>query len=124
MSSRRRASSKKRPTVVFFYMIGCPHCEVTRPAWNDAKKKMKGKGVDIVEKESKDVTASDNVSSFPTIVMKEDGKEVKRIDGSRTDANAIVSELGVNGGGSRGRRTYRRSRKFRHRTLRNYKAFA
>jgi thiol-disulfide isomerase/thioredoxin len=124
MSSRRRASraSKKRPTVVFFYMIGCPHCEVTRPAWNDAKKKMKG--AKIEEKESKDVTASDNVSSFPTIVMKEDGKEVKRIDGSRTDADAIVSELGVNGRSSGGRRTYRRSRKLRHRTLRNYKAFA
>lgn len=122
MSSRRRASSKKRPTVVFFYMIGCPHCEVTRPAWDDAKKKMKG--AKIEERESKDVTAADNVSSFPTIVMKEDGKEVKRIDGSRTQGGEIIKELGLNGSSAGGRRTYRRSRKFRHRTLRNYKAFA
>ena len=123
MSSRRRASSKKgRPTIVFFYMIGCPHCEVTRPAWENAKKKMKG--ANIEERESKDVTSGDNVTSFPTIVMKQDGKEVKRVDGSRTDGNAIVSELGMNGRSSGGRRTYRRSRKFRHRTLRNYKALA
>ena len=124
MSSRRRASraSKSKPTVVFFYMIGCPHCEVTRPAWNDAKKKMKG--VKIEEKESKQVGSADNVSSFPTIVMKQDGKEVKRIDGSRTDGGAILSELGLSGRSSGGRRTHRRSRKLRHRTLRNYKALA
>lgn len=123
MSSRRRASkSKSKPTVIFFYMIGCPHCEVTRPAWNDAKKKMKG--VKVEEKESKQVGSADNVSSFPTIVMKEDGKEVKRIDGSRTESSAILSELGLSGRSSGGRRTYRRSRKLRHRTLRNYKALA
>jgi thiol-disulfide isomerase/thioredoxin len=115
-------SSRRRPTVVFFYMIGCPHCEVTRPAWNDAKKKMKG--VKTEEKESKQVAAGDNVSSFPTIVMKKDGKEVKRIDGSRTESSAILSELGLGGSRSGGRRTYRRSRKLRHRTLRNYKALA
>ena len=107
-------------TIVYFYMVGCPHCEAMRPAMDKAKKMLKG--VTYEEKESKDVVSSDNVSSFPTVVLKKKGKEVKRIEGSRPDGGVIIKELGLNGGGSRRRGTHRRGRKLRHRTLRNYKA--
>ena len=82
------------------------------------------KGVDVKEKESKDVGPGDGVQSFPTIVMMKNGKEVKRIEGSRQSGGEIMKELGLTGGGSRRRRTHRRDRKLARRTLRNYKSLA
>lgn len=112
-----------RVAVVYFYMIGCPHCEAMRPAWNDAKKKMKG--VDVKEKESKDVGMNDGVQSFPTVVLYRNGQEVKRIEGSRNKGREIVSELGLSQRRhTLRRRGYRGKRKTRHRTLRNYKSLA
>ena len=105
-------------------MIGCPHCEAMRPAWEDAKKKLKKGGVEVEEKESKQVGSDDGVSSFPTVVVKKGGQEVKRIEGSRDSGKQIIGELGLEQGGSRRSNTYRRKRKTRHRTLRNYKSFA
>lgn len=107
-------------SVVYFYMIGCPHCEAMRPAWEDAKKSLRKKG-NVKEKESNEVGPEDGVQSFPTIVLYKDGKEVKRIEGSREKGGQILSELGLR---ARGGRTYRGKRKSRHRTLRNYKALA
>ena len=114
----------KRPHVVFFFMTGCPHCQATWPAWEKAKKKLKKGGVDVSETESKEVSPADGVSAFPTFVLKVDGKEVKRVEGARTDADALAKELGAKSGGrhSLRRRTHRRRRQFTQRTLRNYKA--
>lgn len=114
----------KRTTVVYFYMIGCPHCEAMRPAWEDAKKKLKKRGMEVKETESKEVGPEDGVSSFPAVIAYKGGEEAKRIEGSRDSGSQIMSELGLKGGGSRRGRTYRGKRKTRHRTLRNYKALA
>lgn len=112
-----------RTAVLYYYMIGCPHCESMRPAWEDAKKKMKG--VDVNEKESRDVGMNDGVQSFPTIVLYRNGKEVKRIEGSREKSRQILSELGLSRRrNTRGRRVQSRRRKTRRRTLRNYKSLA
>lgn len=111
----------KRPHVVFFFMTGCPHCQATWPAWEKAKKKLKKGGVDVSETESKEVSPADGVSAFPTFVLKVDGKEVKRVEGARTDGEALAKELS-GGRHSLRRRTHRRRRQFTQRTLRNYKA--
>ena len=114
----------KRSTVVYFYMIGCPHCEAMRPAWEDAKKKLKKGGAEVKEKESAQVGPQDGVQSFPTVVAYKGGEEFKRVEGSRDSGAQIVSELGLQRGSARRSRTYRGKRKTRHRTLRNYKSFA
>lgn len=108
-----------RVAVVYFFMVGCPHCEAMRPAWNDAKKQLKH--VKVEEKEANQVGMDDGVQSFPTIVVLKNGKEVKRLEGKRDSGKEIVQELGL-----RRRRggTHRRKGKSRHRTLRNYKSFA
>jgi len=114
-----------RAAVVYFYMIGCPHCEAMRPAWDNAKKNMKQ--VHVTEKEARNVEMNDGVQSFPTIVLYKNGKEVKRIEGSRENGKQIVSELGLRGlqkRSTRRRRSYRGKRKTRNRTLRNYKSLA
>lgn len=114
---------KKPVTVVYFYMIGCPHCEAMRPAWEDAKKSLKNKA-DIKEVESRDVMMSDGVYSFPTVVLRRNGKEVKRIEGKRKTGGEIIMALKLSRGDTGRRRTYRGKRKTRNRTLRNYKALA
>ena len=116
------SKATKPVTVVYFYMIRCPHCEAMRPAWEDAKKSMKN--VEIEEVELNDVRPDDNVSAFPTIVVRKDGKEVKRLEGERKKGGDILKELKLRGGRANRRFTYRGKRKTRHRTLRNYKAFA
>ena len=109
-----------RIAVVYFYMIGCPHCEHMRPAWKDAKKNMKN--VRVEEKESREVGPDDDVSSFPTIVVRKDGKEIKRIEGARDKGTQILSELGLRRSSARKGRTHRGKGKLRNRTLRNYKS--
>ena len=78
------------------------------------------KTADVEEKESAEVTPSDGVSSFPTFVVFENGKEVKRVEGERDNASKLLRELRRRRTG--GRRTYRRKRQFTKRTLRNYKS--
>ncbi len=111
-----------RIAVVYFHMIGCHHCKAMRPAWEDAKKQMKG--MDVEEKESQDVDMNDGVQGFPTIVVYRNGKEHKRLEGAREQGKEILTELGLQGRRSLRRNTHRRKRKTRHRTLRNYKALA
>ncbi len=111
----------QRPRVVFFFMNGCPHCERTWPAWDKAKSELR-KIADVEEKESKEVSPTDGVSSFPTFVVLKNGREVKRMEGARENPKEIVRELGLRRSSSRGRRTHRRKRQFTKRTLRNYKS--
>lgn len=108
--------------IIYFYMTGCPHCNATWPAWKIAKQSLTKDGTIVEEKESKDVGPADGVSSFPTFVIYKNGREVKRVQGSEENPKTLLSKLGRRS--SRGRRTRRRNRKFRGRTLRNNVAFA
>ena len=120
-------SKAKKPVLVLFFMNGCPHCERNKPAWEQAKKAMKGKAR-IEEHEAQDpATASEGVTSFPTMKLKDGGAEAV-LEGAQSSGKEIVdaleSQLASKTGGSRRRRvrgrTHRRSRKLLHRTLRNY----
>lgn len=101
-------------------MDGCPHCEATWPAWRSLKRSSDGV---FKEVESKEVGPQDGVSSFPTFVVLVKGREVRRIEGARSDSKALAKELGLARKHSSRRRTHRGGRKLRRRTLRNYKAF-
>ncbi len=115
----------KRPVLVLFYMIGCPHCEANKPAWDDAKTKV-SKDTEIVEIEASATPDDEGVSGFPTMKYKDKSGKETTTSGEKESGDAIVSELKVpKKGGSRRsrslRRTHRRrDRKLRHRTLRNY----
>jgi len=118
--------------MILYYMDGCGHCAHNQPAWEDAKKKMKGKA-EIKEIESANAPT---IKSFPTMVFIADGKE-ESISGAKDSGDQILKELKIrNEGGSRGSRGSRvrrrntrgratrgRNRKIRHRTLRNNIAF-
>ena len=114
--------------IVYYFMNGCPHCEANRKAWKEAKQMAKDKGIETEEIESQDPRCDE--SSFPTIVLKKDGKKTnKRVEGSRKSGGEIMKGLGLQSGGRRRRSTRRgrinSRRRFRDhsRTLRNNVAF-
>lgn len=85
---------------------------------------VKGK-MSVKEIESKMTPADAQVTSFPTMKVEVNGREVKRIEGRRGSGKEILTELGLPT--HRRARTYRRRRhisrrNFRHRTLRNHVA--
>jgi thiol-disulfide isomerase/thioredoxin len=114
----------QRPVLVLFYMIGCPHCEANKPAWEEAKKKVSD-DVKIVEVDAEATPDDEGVSGFPTMKYKKGEDEEEEISGQKSSGEEILKELKAPKKKSGGRRTLRRShgrrnRKFRHRTLRNY----
>jgi len=120
---------KARPVLVLFYMIGCPHCEANKPAWDEAKKEVGG-GTEILEVEASATPDDEGVMGFPTMKYKDNSGKVSETSGKKESGKEIVEELNVpKKGGSRRRRSAKRSlrrthrrrdRKLRHRTLRNY----
>ena len=126
-----RKKLQERPVMVLFYMDGCQHCERNQPAWEDAKKKMKGK-MNTVEIEANETPEETGVSSFPTMMVIEKSGKKKMIAGAQDSGGAILAGLKLlPAGGSRStksrrhslrRLASRRNRKLRHRTLRNHVA--
>lgn len=116
---------EKKPCIVLFYMIGCPHCETNKPAWEELKKEHPDE--DFVEIEADATPEDEGVSGFPTMKhKKEDGSE-KVTTGEKHSAKEIEDELDVSPkkGSSRRRRALRRThrrrnRKLRYSTLRNH----
>ncbi len=115
---------EKKPCIVLFYMIGCPHCEANKPAWEELKKEHPEE--EFIEIESEATPDDEGVSGFPTMKhKKEDGEKVTT--GEKHSAKEIADdlELGLKKGSSRRRRPFRRThrrryRKLRYGTLRNH----
>lgn len=126
-ASRKDAAKKalrQRPCLVLFYMIGCPHCEANKPAWEDAKAKAP-KDMEVLEVDADATPEEEGVNGFPTMKMKKaDGTETV-LSGKQSSGEEILEGLKVKskGGSRRRRRTHRiRNRKLLRRTLRNYVA--
>jgi thiol-disulfide isomerase/thioredoxin len=116
---------RQRPVLVLFYMIGCPHCEANKPAWEEAKAKAPA-DTKIVEVDADATPEDEGVQGFPTMKLKKaDGSETKT-SGQKESGDEILKELEVpskTGGSKRRRRTHRgRKGKLLRRTLRNYVA--
>ena len=120
-----RKALRQRPVLVLFYMIGCPHCEANKPAWEEAKAKAPA-GTKIVEVDADAAPEEEAVVGFPTMKYKAEGKEDERLSGEKTSGEEILKGLKVKpntGGSKRRRRTHRvGKRKLLRRTLRNYVA--
>lgn len=118
---------QKRPLLVLFFMNGCPHCEANKPAWDQAKKKIKG-GATVAEIESEATPDSAGVSGFPTMkYVDATGKETVT-SGQKSSGDELLKDLqaptgSVGGRRTRRRRAHHRTRKLRHRSLRSDVAF-
>jgi hypothetical protein len=104
-------------------MIGCPHCEANKSAWEQAKKEAKKMGFKIRETESRDAPEG---MGFPTTRLEEDDGTLvgKEVVGSRDSGDKILKELGIDKKKKKGgRKTRKLRRRSRHRTLRNHVSF-
>ena len=84
---------KRRPLLVFFYMEGCSHCEVTRPHWNEMKKKYPH--IPAVEIESSNVPSEEGVSGFPTMKFKPLKGKDRVTTGEKHSSKEIIRDLGL-----------------------------
>lgn len=120
---KKKAASealKQKPLLVLFYMIGCPHCENNKPAWEDAKKKAP-KDTKIVEIEASAVPDDAGVNGFPTMRSVDKTGKTTETSGEKATGGELLKDLKLSNSGGRRRRTNRRrNRKLRYRTLRNY----
>ena len=114
---------QKRPCLVLFFMIGCPHCEANKPAWEQAKAKAPA-GTEIVEVDADATPDDEGVQGFPTMKYKSKRGTETKTSGQKASGDEILKELDVKGGSRRRRRRTHRvgKRKLLHRTLRNYVA--
>jgi hypothetical protein len=116
---------QKRPCLVLFFMIGCPHCEANKPAWEEAKAKAPA-GTEIVEVDADATPDEEGVQGFPTMKYKSKTGAETKTSGQKESGDDILKELEVKtkGGSRRRRRRTHRvgKRKLLRRTLRNYVA--
>ena len=108
----------KRPVLVLFYMIGCPHCEANKPAWEELKKEHPEE--EFVEIEAEATPDDEGVSGFPTMKHKKSDGSEKVTSGEKHSAKEIADDLdlGIKKGSSRRRRALRRTHRGRNRKLR------
>lgn len=97
-----RAMRSKGPVAIFFYMTGCPHCEVMHAPWSALAKETKG--VKFYKAESDSVPSELGITGYPQFMRFEDGKMRKSV-GGEMDTSALRAQLF---GGGRRRRTARR----------------
>jgi len=114
----KKALSSKEPVVIFFYMIGCPHCEAMKGSWENLKAKHSDTKLVKVESQNVPKSLESKIGGFPHFMKIEDGKEKVSVGGSMPE-DALEKKLfgGLRGG--RSRRLRRRTRKVK-RTLRRH----
>ena len=111
----------RNPHTVFFFMIGCPHCDRARPIWDSIKSEIPG---EVLEIESKDVGEEDRsrIQGFPRFERTDDsGVRIVEIEGAPKDADDLRKKLKLGRrkkGGRRTRYNRHRSRRMTHRRLR------
>lgn len=105
----------KNPHVVFFYMIGCPHCERARPMWEQVKKDIPA-GEKVLEIEANELTPDlqSRVQGFPRFERTDmNGILIVAVDGAPASADDLRSKLKLKKKKST-RKGGRRTRRARH----------
>ena len=102
---------ESNPHTVFFFMIGCHHCDRARPIWESIKGEIPG---EVLEIESNDVDneARSRVRGFPRFERtNERGVRIVEFEGAPIDAADLRKKLKLGRRKKGGRRTrYNRSR--------------
>ena len=104
---------EKPNVIIYFFMIGCPYCEKTKPVWDEFKSQQKG--FEFAEIEASDVPDEKKtelgISGFPhfTIIK---NKKRKSVSGSKSTLKELKNAFNLGSfSGGRSRRFRRRIRK-------------
>jgi glutaredoxin len=105
--------------IIYFFMIGCPHCEKTKPVWDQFKKEdPEYKYVEIESADVPDEKKSElGIEGFPHFLKIDSKGKKKSVSGSKSTVQELKNAFKLFGG--------RRSRRFRRRvrkTLRRRRA--
>jgi thiol-disulfide isomerase/thioredoxin len=113
------------PHVVFFYMIGCPHCEHARPMWEAVKREVPS-DIKVLEFESANLPeeARSRVQGFPRFERTDGtGVIIAMVEGAPKSAEELKTKLKLKkekGSGRRTRKGGRRARRARHTRRRQF----
>jgi thiol-disulfide isomerase/thioredoxin len=86
--------TKGKKVLVLFYNNDCGHCKKLKPIWDKAESKMGDKMVSIDVTDNSDpsvqaITSKFNLTSYPTMLVVENGEEVGKYEGDRTEEKLI-----------------------------------
>lgn len=113
----KKALTSKEPVVIFFYMIGCPHCEAMKDPWENLKAKHSDTKLVRVESQNVPKSLEGEINGFPHFMKIKHGKKVVSVGGSMPEDALETKLFGLRGG--RSRRLRRRTRKVK-RTFRRH----
>lgn len=119
----KQALSSREPVVIFFYMIGCPHCERMKSVWDSLKTKHSDTKLVKVESQNVPKLLEGKISGFPHFMKIEDGKEKVSIGGEMSEGELEKKLFGgsrLGGRRRRGTRRFGRRARKMHRTFRNH----
>jgi hypothetical protein len=105
--SLKKMMNSGKPVAIFFYMDGCPHCEVMKKPWDDLEKEVPH--TDFCKIESKKVPSEMGITGFPHFEVH--GKSKRKADGSSSKAELKKKLFGAGGR----RRTRSRARRLTRR---------
>jgi|694.fasta_scaffold00948_48 hypothetical protein len=108
----------QNPHTVFFFMIGCPHCDRARPIWDSIKSEIPD---NVMEIESANVPAEmrSRVQGFPRFERtNEKGILIVEVEGAPKNADDLRKKLKLRKKGGRRRTRHYRTRRATQRRLR------
>ena len=91
--ARRGGNKPVGLVVVRYYMIGCPHCEASEPAWKEFKES--GEYETEEHEANEPETQEEGVTGFPTYRVKKEGKMEKEHAGALMTSADIKKALGL-----------------------------
>jgi thiol-disulfide isomerase/thioredoxin len=107
---------QQNPHTVFFYMIGCPHCDRARPMWEQIKKDVPS-GEAVLEIESANVPDElrSRVQGFPRFERTDvNGVLVVELEGAPASAEDLRKKLKLSKKTKSTRKGGRRARRKRY----------
>jgi thiol-disulfide isomerase/thioredoxin len=108
--SLKKEIKSGKPTAIFFYMVGCPHCDKMKKPWDDLEKEIPH--TDFCKIESAKVPPEMGISGFPHFEVHDKSKK-KVVDGSTTKAELKKKLFGTGGRRRTRRRALRLTRRVR-----------
>lgn len=88
-----RKLMKMKPMIIFFYMEGCPHCDATKPAWNNLV--TSGLPFEFAEIETAAVPPESGIHGFPHFSVKHQNGSEKVTDGKKSTAKELADSLDI-----------------------------
>jgi thiol-disulfide isomerase/thioredoxin len=96
--------------IIYFFMIGCPHCERTKPIWEEFKQEPGYKYIEIEAQDVPDEKKTElGIQGFPHFLLIDSKRKRKSVSGSKSSVQELKDafSLGSFSGGQKKTRKYK-----------------